>query len=453
MLDFIKNKTIFANKYHTHSEAIVISCFYNSENSIYRLRAFDKFYNSIKHLNHKIIECIIGDGKPQLSLYNDPAIEVVSTQNTLWHKEALLNKIIAGLPKEIKYVFWVDADVIFTNLDWLVQGVQVLQKENIVQPFEYCVHLKQDIDAPTYSDAKAIGTPNPNAVSENVWRSFSANYSDKSMYYDSDNYNAHGHVGFAWGARKEILQAVPLYDKALVGGADHIIAHAAANQVPCSCITKSFTDNIDEVNEWSSRFAYVVNGRLGYVKGNLFHIWHGELKDRQYLKRIQDFTAQSKEITKKDENGLYVTNDGREHPYVKDYFKQREIIKPKVTALSGTTSLNRTVVHKQSSSRIPTSYRRFEDDTFVDNSNDNFFSSAVSGFVTDSAVDGTLLGGNVLGAIVGAELRDVIDNQNGYVQDVPQDDVQFGGGSSGGGGATGSWDTDSKQAPVNDNFS
>ena len=331
MLDFIKNKTIFANKYHTHSEAIVISCFYNSENSNYRLKAFDTFYNTIKHLNHKIIECVIGDGKPQLSSYNDPAIEVIHTQNTLWHKEALLNKIIAGLPKEIKYVFWVDADVIFTNLDWLVEGVQVLQKENIVQPFEYCVHLKQDVDAPTYSDAKAIGTSNPNAISENVWRSFAANFAEKSMYYDSDNYNAHGHVGFAWGARKEILQAVPLYDKALIGSGDHIIAHAAAGQINHSCIIKGFADNIGEVNEWSGRFSYIINNRLGYVKGNLYHIWHGDLKDRQYLKRVQDFTCQSKNITKRDENGLYVTDDGQDHPYVKDYFKQRETIKPKVT--------------------------------------------------------------------------------------------------------------------------
>jgi hypothetical protein len=46
---------------------------------------------------------------------------------------------------------------------------------------------------------------------------------------------------------EKFYRNMPLYDRALIGGADHIIAHAAAGQIPHSCITKSFTDNLDEV--------------------------------------------------------------------------------------------------------------------------------------------------------------------------------------------------------------
>ena len=50
MFDLIKNKTVFANKYHTHSEAMIVSCFFNPQNSPYRIKAFKMWYESIKHI-------------------------------------------------------------------------------------------------------------------------------------------------------------------------------------------------------------------------------------------------------------------------------------------------------------------------------------------------------------------------------------------------------------------
>ena len=58
LLDWIKNNMMFADKYHTHSEAVIVSCYFNPQNSPYRLKAFNIFYESIKHLNHSIIECV-----------------------------------------------------------------------------------------------------------------------------------------------------------------------------------------------------------------------------------------------------------------------------------------------------------------------------------------------------------------------------------------------------------
>ena len=436
MFYLIKNKTIFANKYHTNSEAVVISCYYNSEKSPYRLKAFKQWHESIKHLNHRIIECVIGDGTPELGFLNDKNITTITTPNLLWHKEAILNKIISELPKEFKYIFWVDADVIFTNNDWLTEGVKVLQTKNVIQPFEYCVHLDKDQAVPSFNMHIVTQSKSPNRVNTKVWRSFCANFTD-NVNWVSENYNEHGHVGFAWGARREILDTVPLYDRALIGGADHIIAHAAAGQINHSCIVKSFTDNLDEVNAWSAKFAYIVNDKVGYVKGNLFHIWHGDIEKRQYLKRIQDFTPTTKEITQRDENGLHVTNTGVDEPYIRDYFKKREVTP--LSFFSGSTRQDTrhetTVKHSSRPVMTKTVYEHTENDGFVD--------SMIAGFTTDSTIMGTALGGNMMGALIGAELRDSLDGPQ--IQDTPQFN-DFGGGTSGGGGATGDWDN-------NDNFS
>lgn len=319
-VDYLKNRFLNKNRYKTHSEAVIVSCFFNPQNSPYRLLAFQKFYRSIKHLNHRIIECVIGDAESQLP--DSPYITKVSTDSLLWHKEALLNKVISELPSKYHYVFWVDADVKFTNLNWLVDGVAALQQKNIIQPFEYCVHLDRNQTEPDFNvDVQRAAVSDPQARHPKMWRSFAANYASTNLSHNT-NYDVHGHVGFAWGARRGVLDEINLYDKALIGGADHIMAHAAAGQIPHECIIKSFRDDLDAVENWMNEFYRVVHGHIGYVPGDLYHYWHGDIDKRQYLKRIKDFTPLSKEIVEKDANGLFVKpND----PYLQAYFRQREI--------------------------------------------------------------------------------------------------------------------------------
>jgi galactosyl transferase GMA12/MNN10 family len=333
----IVNKIMPDRKYRTHPEAAIVACYFNPHNSPYRAKVFDLFYQSIKHLNHLIVECVIGNSEPEL----DESENIIRyhTQNLLWHKETLINKAIAQLPKQFKYIFWVDADVLFTNLNWMVEGVERLQSCNIIQPFEYCVHLDRDEIKPSFDLDRAISIDRylPNRSNHKVWRSFCANFVDTRLWED-ENYDKHGHVGFAWGARREILEAVPLYDRALIGGADHIIAHAAAGQIGHTCITKSFTDNIIEIDEWSWHFHGVTKGKIGYVKGNLYHLWHGDIHDRQYLQRIQDFTSQTVSITRRDDNGFFVTEDPNVDRYMRNYFRRREVPSSQNTPTSSSSS-------------------------------------------------------------------------------------------------------------------
>ena len=368
ILDTLKNNFLYGDKYKTNEEAIIISCYFNPQNNPYRLKAFNAFYDSIKHLNHQIVECVIGDAKPQLP--KNANITEVHTENLLWHKESLLNGIVSKLDKNYKYIFWVDADVIFTNKNWLVDAVKELKGTSvIVQPFEYCVHLEKDQLKPNFKIAdEYIFAGSKEYRHPNLWRSFCSNFKTSLPNFVSENYDVHGHVGFAWGARREILEACPLYDRAMVGGADHIIAHAAAGQIAHTCITKSFTEDIDAVNAWSQKFFDVVKGRIGYVKGDLYHIWHGDLKNRQYLKRVIEFTGPSKSITQKDKNGLYVTKDDS---YVKNYFNERENI---------------------------------DDDG-------NFLSSMAMGYMMDDGIVGGLMGGNLLGGMIG-DMLNLDDDSN-----------------------------------------
>jgi len=405
--DFFKNNFLYNNSYKTHSEAVIIVCYFNPQENPYRLKAFNLFYESIKHLNHRIVECVIGDAKPQL----EPNFNIiqVKSKTLLWHKESLLNEIIRTLPSQYKYVFWVDADVIFTNKNWLVDGVKKLQKANIIQPFEYCVHLEKDQLEPYFDITHEYEyASNPKAKHPMMWRSFSANHATEGGSISGDsNYDRHGHVGFAWGAKRSILDNVKLYDKALIGGADHIIAHAAVGQINHSCITKSFTDDIDNVNNWSKKFYLEVQGKIDYVKGDLYHIWHGDIKKRDYLNRIKEFTPTSKNITTKDKNGLYVA-DSESEKYVKKYFDKREV--------------KSIIDHDQINLK-----REELRNTYPDR-DDSFIESLLFGYLTNSTIEGTLLGNNPLGAMLGDMLN------------TDENKVEYGGGESGGAGSGGNWD-------------
>ena len=92
------------------------------------------------------------------------------------------------------------------------------------------------------------------------------------------------------------------------------------------------------------------------------------MKNRQYLKRVIEFTGPSKSITQKDKNGLYVTKDDS---YVKNYFNERENI---------------------------------DDDG-------NFLSSMAMGYMMDDGIVGGLMGGNLLGGMIG-DMLNLDDDSN-----------------------------------------
>lgn len=440
LLDKLKNTFLYANKYKTDSEAVIIACYFNPQNNPYRLTAFNTFYESIKHLNHRIVECIIGDAEPQLPVTS--SIARIHTKDLLWHKEALLNGVIKTLPKKFKYVFWLDTDVLFTNRNWLIQGVEELKYNNIIQPFEYCVHLNEGETKPSFNThEEKLFASEPTKRHPSLWRSFCANYKTNDLSSDN-NYDKHGQVGFAWGARRDILDTMPLYDKALIGGADHIMAHAAAGHIGHSCITKSFTDDLDAVNQWSEDFDWLINGKVSYVIGDLYHIWHGDLANRQYLKRIQDFTPKAKQITKKDNNGLYVADELEGDTYMKEYFDHREDTskpKPDLSYKDLYPHLQKPIKFEDIRPKprpIDTNISRQE---YVDISKEEFGLN-----LTD-----------FVAPIIFESVIDKIDYENGQSQTQGFEDG-FGGGDFSGGGSVGSWEEpiqDTTDYSQSENFS
>jgi hypothetical protein len=211
----------------------------------------------------------------------------------------------------------------------------------VIQPFKHAYHLEQGETVPnatTRAQTPICGDIIEPRNSRRVWKSYGCVVEEtrkrQGDFDDSkfNDYDLHGHVGFAWGIRREILVACGgLYDRALVGGGDHVMAHAIMTPpTGCHmCISKSHVDSaeIAIIQNWSRTFHTKCERKLGYCEGDVYHDWHGDLTDRRYYERIKDFSPFVKFIDTKDQHGLYLvtpTNTKRNEimKYMDNYFEQ-----------------------------------------------------------------------------------------------------------------------------------
>ena len=79
---------------------------------------------------------------------------------------------------------------------------------------------------------------------------------------------------------------------------------------------------------WARPYFATVGGRVGYIPGSIFHLWHGDLEDRQYKQRhrgLEAFDFDPFTDIALDHNGCWRwSSDKRElHAFVKRYFGSR----------------------------------------------------------------------------------------------------------------------------------
>jgi hypothetical protein len=236
-------------------------------------RSFEKYVEDAGATLH-VIEAGFGERDHEVTDAANPQHIQVSNSCEIWQKERMLNIALSRLPKDARYIAWVDADVRFERDDWAEETVQMLQHHAIVQMFSHAVDLgpsheaigyhtgfgfchRHGLKRPERGEGLALGSGGP------FW-----------------------HPGFAWAARRECLDAVGGFiDTAILGAGDHHMALAVLGQAGIS-----FAAGVTEAYKrpillWQARAARAFEGNLGFVPGLLRHQWHGGKADRQYESR------------------------------------------------------------------------------------------------------------------------------------------------------------------------
>jgi hypothetical protein len=257
----------------------VITAYYNPAGFASRRRNYELFAALLREAGIPLltVECAFGDQPFDLPDRLD--VIKVRGRTPLWQKERLLNLALTYLPRTCDYVVWADCDLVFTNPDWARDTARLLDTVAVAQVFETCNRVPED-----YRLADAA---------RDVCTSFTKVVGADPWILRSGNYAEHGHTGYAWAARRELLDRHGLYEHAIAGSADHYMAHAACGDLVSPCGLRMMYKGprlIEHFQAWAEPFAESARGEIGTVPGEVIHLWHGDLKDRRYSERHKDFT-------------------------------------------------------------------------------------------------------------------------------------------------------------------
>jgi hypothetical protein len=264
--------------YNYASGLWAVTSYYNPMGYESRRTNYDIFIGLLREsgINVLTVECAFGDQPFDLPESID--VVRVHSKSLLWQKERILNLALPWLPPSCKYVAWLDCDLVFTNPNWARDTVRLLDEVPIVQVFETCNRLAKNHVQDVGDDKRK--------------QSFALMVANDPSVLKTGRFGAHGHTGYGWAARREVLERHGLYEYAIAGGADHYMSHAIMGDHDSVCIWRSMcglANQLRHFQDWAEPFFETVQGHVRAVPGEVLHLWHGDLANRRYNIRFMEF--------------------------------------------------------------------------------------------------------------------------------------------------------------------
>lgn len=265
-----------AATYEPSEDICIITCYFNPRNYRTKLRNYNAFSRPFLNAGIALFTIELAFDNNDFQLDASPTVLQIKGGDALWQKERLLNYLISQLPPKFEKVVWADADILFERADWLQQTSKALDTYSIVQPFASSIRLpKNEICFSRYGERH---------------KSFCAEFHASPNSHKSGIFELHGHTGYAWAARRNVLEACQLYDACLSGSGDHLMAHAFVGDFESGCVKKMVGKNRYYAHfvQWGRNFFEHTKCNIGYVEGYLLHLWHGQTIDRHYHDRSKE---------------------------------------------------------------------------------------------------------------------------------------------------------------------
>jgi hypothetical protein len=292
--------------------------YYNYFNNIYReknLKIFLKEYSNIKNLKIILIEGIFNN-QNALEDYSNTLWKHIKydVPQRIWIKENLINLAIKKhLPQRAKYICWLDADILFTNHDWVNQTIGLLKKYDIIQMFDRVLDLNKD----TYDLSSK----------EDVIKS---NYSYIYKLINQNDQN--GHTGFGYAINRKFYKKInKLLDYNIIGSGDSIIGKSAGQSLSKEQIFKKHNLNAiyslkyaNELYEYYNKFK---NVKISFLDSYIIHFWHGSWDSKKYVSRhkiLQKYNFDSSFVDYNNDGIIYIKNMDLVKD-IEDYLISREM--------------------------------------------------------------------------------------------------------------------------------
>lgn len=265
-----------------------VVAYFNPTHSPVSLANLNRFSNEARRQGLKllIVELTFNNSDSEVTDEVGDLVVHLSSDTMLWHKERLLNIGVEALPPECDKVAWLDGDIIFENPDWVAQTIHLLDSYMVLQLFERACWLGPgQFEAPSDCPVGLSEGHCMPGIAFNLPR-------QPNRRRALGDYFQHGHTGFAWAARRSLLDKHGLYDRSVIGGGDVNIAHAiyndedffrGLNYFSCQMTMKQ----MNSITQWGRQIGAEVCGSVGHVPGRVLHLFHGKLSGRSYDERMK----------------------------------------------------------------------------------------------------------------------------------------------------------------------
>jgi hypothetical protein len=227
----------------------------------------------------------------------------IKTDFILFQKERLCHLLEKHIPDKYSKLVFIDGDIVFDNVNWYNELSDKLNSFNVVQVFEKCIRLditytKIVNESLTYILRKKFGNVK---FAPNTRMGFSP--------------------GGAWGFQRPWFKKVGFFDGDVLGGSD-------TYSVLSWGITRdkyhypSFLER--SIKEYKGLIDTVPS--TDYLNTNIYHLWHGSQKNKQYGTRVNIFKGVQdiKDVITTDRNGLYKLKNKTIKKRFNKYFTRRE---------------------------------------------------------------------------------------------------------------------------------
>lgn len=191
-------------------------------------------------------------------------------KNILWQKEILLNILLDSIPKEYTDIAWIDSDIIFTDKFWKIRLFDELSRYKVVQLFSIAQRLCHD---------------------------------DKqySKIMSRVKYHSYGAPGFAWAARREVIDEIKFLDNQVLGGGDCVMCSSFMN-LPIMLDQMKYYVNNNYTKQWINKTSAIVDRSVSFIDNEIIHLYHGSEQNRDYQGRYE-------KIKQEIENNFIIENN------------------------------------------------------------------------------------------------------------------------------------------------
>lgn len=239
--------------------------------SRYRLaRQQEEEFLAMPNLKLYTVEAAFGDRQHEITVSGNPHHLLLRTNSEIWIKENLINLGVRYLlPKNWKYLAWIDADISFRDHHWAQEAMHQLQHFSVIQPWSDCADLGHHGNIDRH------------------FRSFGSQHQKRipKQMHPSQPYT-YAHSGFAWACRRDFWENVGgLPDFCILGSADHHAAFAMIGEVKNTIHGKMCHSFFRKLYEWQAKALRITKKEVGFTPGRIEHFFHGNKNKRFYRER------------------------------------------------------------------------------------------------------------------------------------------------------------------------